>query len=135
MRGSAFFVSKVRSSYECHPHLSCSESDFGLYTNINGRPTRKLDALGVNWESKAVAMAYRRPYVILFSPQLIEVRYAQTGELVQLLRDKNRNDFQFLWDGRSFPVSGDGEEPLVHINVGSNIAGIKVMRLAPITTV
>lgn len=80
-------------------------------------------------------MAYRRPYVILFSPQLIEVRYAQTGELVQLLRDKDRNDFQFLWDGRSFPASGDGEEPLVHINVGSNIAGIKVMRLAPITTV
>ena len=80
-------------------------------------------------------MEYRRPYVILFSPQLIEVRLARTGELVQILRDRNCNDFQFLWDGRSFPASGDGEEPLVHVNVGSNIAGIKVMQLAPLTTV
>jgi len=80
-------------------------------------------------------MEYRRPYVILFSPQLIEVRLAQTGELVQILRDRNCNDFQFLWDGRSFPASGEGEEPLVHVNVGSNIAGIKVMQLAPLTTV
>lgn len=78
-------------------------------------------------------MAYRRPYVILFSLQLIEVRYARTGELVQVLRDKNRNDFQFLWDGNSFPATD--EEPLIHVNVGSNIAGIKIMRLAPLSTV
>lgn len=78
-------------------------------------------------------MTYRRPYVILFSPQLIEVRYARTGELVQVLRDRNQNDFQFLWDGKSFPAR-DGEEPLVHVNVGSNIAGIKVMQLAPLAT-
>ena len=90
--------------------------------------------MGVNWESKAVAMAYRRPYVILVSPQLIEVRFARTGELVQVLRDRFRNDFQFLWDGIGFPVSGDEEETLVHVNVGSNIAGIKVMQLAPLAT-
>jgi hypothetical protein len=94
-----------------------------------------LDGVGVNWESKAIAMTYQRPYVILFSPQLIEVRYARTGELVQVLRDRNHNDFQFLWDGRIFPASGDGEEPLVHVNVGSNIAAIKVMQLTPLTTV
>jgi CNH domain len=76
-------------------------------------------------------MAYRRPYIILFGPQLIEVRYARTGELVQVIRDKNRNDFQFLWDGRSFPAN-DGEEPLVHVNVGSNIAEIKIMQLTPL---
>ena len=74
-------------------------------------------------------MAYRQPYVILLSPQLIEVRYARTGELVQVLRDRNRNDFQFLWDGKSFPPN-NGEEPVVHVNVGSNIAGIKIMQLA-----
>ena len=109
-------------------------SEFGLYMNLNGKPTRKFDRLGVYWESKAVTMTYRRPYIVLFSPQLIEVRHARTGELVQVLRDRNRNDFQFVWDGRRFPAS-DGEEPLVHVNVGSNIARIKIMRLAPLTTV
>jgi len=77
-------------------------------------------------------MTYRRPYVILFSPKLIEVRYDLTGELVQVLRDRSCNDFQFLWDGKRFPAS-DEEEPLVHVNVGPNIAGIKVMQLAPLT--
>jgi hypothetical protein len=103
-------------------------SEFGLYTNVYGKPTRKLDRLGVHWESKALAMVYQRPYVILFSPQLIEIRYARTGELAQVLRDRNRNDFQFLWDGNSFPAT-NGEEPVVHVNVGPNIAGIKVMQL------
>jgi hypothetical protein len=71
--------------------------------------------------------------VILLGPQLIEVRYARTGELVQLLRDMDGNDLQFLWDGKSFPAN-DGEEPLVHVNVGSNIAMIKIMQLAPLAT-
>lgn len=39
----------------------------------------------IDWESRPVQVAYRAPYVFAFSDDMIEVRHASTGRLVQIV--------------------------------------------------
>ncbi|KZS88061.1 hypothetical protein SISNIDRAFT_460111 [Sistotremastrum niveocremeum HHB9708] len=72
--------------------------DFGCYITKHGQPTRTAGL--IRWETPAVAYAFRKPYVILFSPDFVEVRDVSTGRLVQVIEGR---DFRLIESG---PQSG-----------------------------
>ena len=63
---------------------SCVFLEFGCYVTKHAVPTRKCGF--VRWETKAVAYAARGQYILLFSPQFIEIRHVPTGRLVQVMQ-------------------------------------------------
>ncbi|KAI0649128.1 hypothetical protein C8Q79DRAFT_904017 [Trametes meyenii] len=84
--------------------LRCPNSDellviydeLGCYTDKHGVPARSSGYL--RWETKAVSYAHRGDYVILFSPEFVEVRTVHTGKLVQVVEgaDMRRVDVGLL---------------------------------------
>lgn len=52
----------------------------------------------VEWEGTAEHVALHPPYVLMFDPRFIEVRFVDTGRLAQIIPG---NDVRCLWDGRS----------------------------------
>ena len=61
--------------------LNSCLAELGCYTDKYGVPSRFCGYL--RWEIKAVAYSHRGAYVLLFSPEFIEVRTVQTGKLVR----------------------------------------------------
>ncbi|EJF64968.1 hypothetical protein DICSQDRAFT_159921 [Dichomitus squalens LYAD-421 SS1] len=74
--------------------------ELGCYTDQHGVPTRNSGYL--RWEVKAVSYSYRGDYIILFSPEFIEIRTVRTGKLMQVIEgeDIRRVDVGLLSDGR-----------------------------------
>ncbi|KAI8980170.1 hypothetical protein BD414DRAFT_493849 [Trametes punicea] len=71
--------------------LRCPESDellviydeLGCYIDKHGVPTRSSGYL--RWETKATSYAHRGDYILLISPEFIEIRTVHTGKLVQVI--------------------------------------------------
>ena len=63
--------------------LSTNAIELGCYTDQRGIPTRSSGYL--RWEIKASSFSHRGDYVILFSPEFIEVRTVCAGKLVQVI--------------------------------------------------
>ncbi|KAI0367745.1 hypothetical protein BV20DRAFT_1045369 [Pilatotrama ljubarskyi] len=57
--------------------------DLGCYIDKHGAPTRSSGYL--RWETKATSYAHRGDYIMLISPEFIEVRTVHTGKLVQVI--------------------------------------------------
>ncbi|KAH0833307.1 hypothetical protein J3R83DRAFT_12372 [Lanmaoa asiatica] len=55
----------------------------GCYITKYGQPTR--DSAFIRWEIKATSFVHRPPNVLLFSPEFVEIRDAQTGLLKQVI--------------------------------------------------
>ncbi|OJT11476.1 Rho1 guanine nucleotide exchange factor 1 [Trametes pubescens] len=70
--------------------------ELGCYMDKHGVPTRASGYL--RWETKAVSYAHRGDYLMLISPEFIEVRTVHTGKLVQVLEgaDMRRIDVGLL---------------------------------------
>jgi hypothetical protein len=89
--------------------------EFGLYVDRYGVPI--LDREIVEWEGQACRASFRFPYVLLFSPALVEIRNLITGHLTQIIRSEavaethggtggGTGAIKCLWDGR-----GGGRNP------------------------
>ena len=70
--------------------------EFGLYVDKHGDPSRRTGA--IEWEGTAERVALHPPYILLFDSRFIEIRYVETGRLVQIILG---NDIRCIWDGRS----------------------------------
>ncbi|KAI9060664.1 hypothetical protein FKP32DRAFT_1613628 [Trametes sanguinea] len=57
--------------------------ELGCYIDKHGVPTRSSGYL--RWETKATSYAHRGDYILLVSPEFIEVRTVHTGKLVQVI--------------------------------------------------
>jgi RHO1 GDP-GTP exchange protein 1/2 len=57
--------------------------DLGCFVTKHGIPSRKCGY--VRWETKAESFIHRGRYILLFSPEFIEVRNVNSGRLVQVL--------------------------------------------------
>lgn len=80
--------------------------DFGLYVDKEGSPGQSCRT--IEWEGTAERIAYHAPYVIVFDPQFIEVRHAETGDITQIIHGSS---ISCLWDGTEsalFPHNGIG---------------------------
>ncbi|ESK84818.1 Dbl domain-containing protein [Moniliophthora roreri MCA 2997] len=73
--------------------------DFGLYVDksYNPRPTAAI----IEWENTAERVALHRPYILLFSNDIIEIRQLETGKLAQVIRS---NGMRCIWDGRGMEL-------------------------------
>ncbi|KAI0635913.1 hypothetical protein C8Q77DRAFT_1100369 [Trametes polyzona] len=70
--------------------------ELGCYIDKHGVPTRSSGYL--RWETRAVSYAHRGDFLLLISPEFIEVRTLHTGKLVQVLEgtDMRRIDIGLL---------------------------------------
>ncbi|KAL7279187.1 hypothetical protein ACG7TL_007027 [Trametes sanguinea] len=57
--------------------------ELGCYIDKHGVPTRSSGYL--RWETKAASYVHRGDYILLFSPEFVEVRTVHTGKLVQVI--------------------------------------------------
>jgi len=105
-------------------------SEFGLYVNRQGNPSRANGI--IEWEGTAERVALHAPYILLFDTRFIEIRHIETGRLVQIIPG---NDIRCVWDGRSLDggaaiVAAEGteehmvQEPRVHavMNLSESVA-------------
>ncbi|THV07437.1 hypothetical protein K435DRAFT_710318 [Dendrothele bispora CBS 962.96] len=88
----------VRSSAE---ELLVIFDTMGTYITKHGIPTRQSGF--IKWEAQAHSYASRGAYLLLFSPQFIEVRHIMTGRLVQVIEGE---DIRLLYGGPT-PASTD----------------------------
>ncbi|KAJ7780269.1 CNH domain-containing protein [Mycena maculata] len=70
-------------------------NEFGVYVDKHGEPRR--GGMTIEWEGNAERVALHSPYILLFDPRFIEIRYVETGRLAQIIPG---NDIRCLWDGR-----------------------------------
>lgn len=82
---------------------------FGIYISNHGHPLRAPIA----WEMTAACVAYRAPYLLLFSSDGIEVRRLRSGRHVQTLRP-----------GHDVRCICDGDEGRASVHVVTRAAGI-----------
>ncbi|KAI0661715.1 hypothetical protein C8Q70DRAFT_673507 [Cubamyces menziesii] len=70
--------------------------ELGCYVDKHGVPTRSSGYL--RWETRAMSYAHRGDYLLLISPDFIEVRTVNTGKLVQVVEgaDMRRIDIGLL---------------------------------------
>jgi hypothetical protein len=61
--------------------------EMGCFVDKHGIPTRKCGY--VRWESKAESFAHRSRFLLLFSPEFIEVRDVNSARLVQVLEGED----------------------------------------------
>ncbi|KAI0775224.1 hypothetical protein BD413DRAFT_534078 [Trametes elegans] len=57
--------------------------DLGCYVDKHGVPTRSSGYL--RWETRATSYVHHGDYIMLFSPEFVEVRTVHTGKLVQVI--------------------------------------------------
>lgn len=62
-------------------------TEYGYYVDQFGKPTR--DCKWARWEIKAKSFTYRRPHLLLFGDDFIEIRHAPTGQFKQMVEAKN----------------------------------------------
>lgn len=73
----------------------CNEKNFLLcYDRFAFRMTTHGDYVKdgykrIEWESNPISVAFHYPYVLAFDSKFIEVRHAETGQLVQIIRGNN----------------------------------------------
>lgn len=97
-------------------------SDFAFFVNTNGWKSRQ--SWMINWEGQPQGCALCYPYILAFEPDFIEIRNAETAELVQIIMGQN---IKLLTDGRGLISEGgeilystepipfsSGENPIVH---------------------
>lgn len=94
-------------------------SEFGIYVNKHGAPSRTTGT--IEWEGTAERVAMHWPYILLFDSRFMEVRHVSTGLLAQIIPG---NEIRCIWDGRgaSSGSSATGEgfsqpmnlEPRIH---------------------
>ncbi|OBZ84067.1 Rho1 guanine nucleotide exchange factor 1 [Choanephora cucurbitarum] len=80
---------KPIAMYRVHDKFLLCYSKFAFYVNNrNGsliyRGPQRLPLL-CEWEGTPEYIVYQHPYVIAFDPQFIEIRYVDTGDLVQII--------------------------------------------------
>jgi hypothetical protein len=80
-------------------------SEFGLYVNRHGDPSREKGT--IEWEGTAEHVASHPPYILIFDSRFIEVRHVETGRLCQVIAG---HDLRCIWDGRgvSMPPVASG---------------------------
>ncbi|KAI0359880.1 hypothetical protein OH77DRAFT_1419213 [Trametes cingulata] len=78
--------------------------DLGCYVDRYGVPTRSSGYL--RWETRATSYVHRGDYIMLISPDFIEVRTVHTGKLVQVIEgsDIRRVDFGLLSPDKDSPT-------------------------------
>ena len=72
-----------------------SSTEFGLYVDKHGDPSRRMGT--IEWEGTAERVAWHAPYILLFDSRFIEIRHVETGRLVQII---SGNHMRCIWDGR-----------------------------------
>lgn len=76
-------------------HSSTAFTEFGLYVDKHGDPSRSAGT--IEWEGTAERVALHSPYVLIFDSRFIEIRHIETGRLAQIIPG---NDVRCIWDGR-----------------------------------
>jgi hypothetical protein len=74
-------------------------SEFGLYLNRHGHPSRTKGI--IEWEGTAEHVAWHHPYILIFNSRFIEVRHVETGRLRHVIRG---NDIRCICDGRGVSI-------------------------------
>ena len=82
-----------------HSKLTLTPSEFGLYVDRHGDPSRTVGT--IEWEGTAERVAWHPHYVLLFDSRFIEIRHVETGRLAQIIPG---NDIRCIWDGRGSNV-------------------------------
>ena len=75
-------------------------TDLGCYVDKHGVPTRSSGYL--RWETRAASYVHHGDFIMLFSPEFVEVRTVHTGKLVQVIEgeDIRRVDVGLLGEER-----------------------------------
>jgi hypothetical protein len=100
VRTSSSSVTMVRASNTSgviRPSVDFCCTEFGLWVDRHGDPSRSPTASTVEWEGTAERAAHHHPYVLLFDSRFIEIRNVETGRLAQIIPG---NDIRCIWDGR-----------------------------------
>jgi len=92
-------------------------SEFGIYVNKHGAPSRTTGT--IEWEGTAERVAMHWPFILLFDSRFMEVRHVSTGLLAQIIPG---NEIRSIWDGRGTSSGSPGEgfnqpmnlEPRIH---------------------
>jgi hypothetical protein len=92
---SSFFVMTVSTSSWSLTPTTHHPTEFGLYVDKHGDPSRSTTT--IEWEGTAERVAIHSPYILLFDTRFIEIRHVQTGRLAQIIPG---NDVHCIWDGR-----------------------------------
>lgn len=112
-----------------------------MYINKNGSASRGLSSSIIQWEHIAERVVLSAPYIVLFSPNFLEIRNVATGRVAQIIPGTN---IRALWDSRtgslkSSSTSGQNPAPKTRIlgsmNTSSvDAAGEQIFELLPVTT-
>ena len=81
------------------PECSSFLTEFGLYVNQHGDPSRTKGT--IEWEGTAKHVAWHPPYILIFGSRFIEVRHVETGRLCQIIPG---HDLRCIWDGRGASI-------------------------------
>jgi RHO1 GDP-GTP exchange protein 1/2 len=106
VRTSSYFAMMVRASRLHLLSLSECSSEFGLYVNRHGDPSRSKGT--IEWEGTAEHVAWHPPYILIFDSRFIEVRHVETGRLCQII---SGHDLRCIWDGRGASISPPAPGP------------------------
>ena len=62
-------------------------AEFGCYIDRHGIPLH--NGFVVPWECKATRFTERKHYILLFSPEFVEIRHKASGRLVQVIEGQD----------------------------------------------
>ncbi|SCZ90108.1 BZ3500_MvSof-1268-A1-R1_Chr1-3g01781 [Microbotryum saponariae] len=74
-------------------------TDFAFHVTRHGLP---IEGFTIEWESKPESVAFLSPYIFAFSPTIVEIRHALTGQLAQFITG---SQVALIYDGTAIPTS------------------------------
>ncbi|SCV68292.1 BQ2448_413 [Microbotryum intermedium] len=80
-------------------------NDFAFHVTRHGMP---IEGFTIEWESKPESVAFLSPYIFAFSPTIVEIRHALTGQLAQFMTG---SQMALIYDGTAIPSSPSNDHP------------------------
>ncbi|GAA95255.1 uncharacterized protein L969DRAFT_58178 [Mixia osmundae IAM 14324] len=110
-------------------------SDLAFYTDKHGDPLPDRYKDIIDWECEPRAVAYQAPFILAFDVNVIEVRHAESGQLLQVIKGK---EFACLYNAQASlstqqPESGSRvDEGAAHVHAALNIGNhFAIVEFAP----
>lgn len=114
-------LSKVKSSpAKVHSTIAeVREADLAFFADKHGDPIKHRYGDVIDWQGTARSVAHIPPYILAFDSNFVEVRHANTGKLVQIIKGSEvscTNDGQGFGPDTDYGLDKSVEVTLRHVD-------------------
>lgn len=111
-------VSRLPSKAHLTPAERC-ETDLAFFADKHGDPIKHRYGDVIDWQGTARNVAHIPPYILAFDSNFVEVRHANTGKLVQIIKGSEvscTNDGQGFGPDTDYGLDKSVEVTLRHVD-------------------